>query len=66
MKFYGEGKVTFADSNGPFHTVRFISGEYETNDATEIALLERQGFRSDKRKGKTHESRKNDNSGNEE
>jgi len=48
MVFLGEGKRTFADSDGPYLTVRFVGGRYETTDPTEIKLLRMAGCREEK------------------
>ncbi len=43
MRFKGEGKRTFADARGPYLEIRFVNGEYETTDETEIRLLKGAG-----------------------
>ncbi len=48
MRFHGNGKAQFADSGGVYFVVRFVDGVYETDDKTEIELLKRAGYKSQK------------------
>ncbi len=48
MRFFGDGKVQFADGGGVYFVARFIDGVYDTDDKTEIDLLKRAGYKSQK------------------